>query len=132
MTRRDFSEDEHYYTQAFERDGVVSVWLELDKPDQEADVDALQSCCGVGYYNIDNQEANHLDARVSLDRLFADVSYSESFAPAAIDRAKELGIDSAYWLLVQFDFAYDPSKVSRPPTGELVFLGVFPYATCAA
>ena len=128
MPERDYSEDEDYYSQGFERDGVVSIWLELTKHEEESELDALQDCCGVGYYNLDNQEANHLDEVVSLDQLLADISYSGSFSKAAIARANSMGIESAYWVLAQFDFAYDPSRVKRNPTNKIVFIGFFPYA----
>ena len=62
-----------------------------------------------------------------MDNLFRGISYSESFSSAVIQKAKTMGIEAAYWLLVQFDFDYSPSKVKRPPTEDLVFIGVFPY-----
>ncbi|MBC7752310.1 MAG: immunity 22 family protein [Candidatus Saccharibacteria bacterium] len=129
MPERDYSEDENYYSQGFERDGVVSIWLELAKHQEESEDDALQDCCGVGYYNLDHQETNYLDEVAHLDQLFADISYSDSFSKPPISKAKSMGIESAYWVLAQFNFAYDPSRVKREPTNELVFIGFFSYST---
>lgn len=120
--------DDAFYAQDFESEGVVSIWLELEKPEAETEVDALQACCGVGHYNVDNQESDHFDEVVDLDRLLSRISYSSSFSKEAIRQANSMGIESAYWILVQFDFAYDPSRAIRPPTGELIFVGVFAYS----
>ena len=127
MIKRDYSDEDDYYTQDFAHEGLVSIWIELAKPEVELDVDALQEYCGVGYYSLDNQESNQIGEVVSLKRLLADISFSASFSSAAIEAARSIGVTSAYWVLVQFDFAYDPSKVKRTPTTDLVFIGVFPY-----
>jgi hypothetical protein len=132
MSLRDYSEDDDYYTQPFERKGVVSIWLDVAPCEEDPRVDALQDLCGVGYYRLDNQEAINLGERASIERLLRDISYSASFSANVVRQAQAMGIVSASWLLAQFDFNYDPSKVKRPISGKLVFIGAFQYATAAA
>jgi hypothetical protein len=127
MARYDYSDDEDFFDQGFERDGVVSVWLRLEEFCDVPDIDALQDYCGIGYYNVHNQEAFRFEDVVPLHQLFEKISYSRSFALSAINRAKAIGVENAYWLLVQFDLEYDPLRVQRKPTHHLLFIGTFPY-----
>ncbi|WOB06904.1 hypothetical protein [Piscinibacter gummiphilus] len=128
MARRDYSEDEDYYTQDFERDGVVSVWLGLS--DSSSDRDVLQDLCGVGYYSLDNQEGMNFGFKlVPVSELLGRLSYSSSFAQLATEKANTLGLSQARWVTVQYDFAYSPEKVQRPIAQDPVFLGVFEYST---
>lgn len=127
------SDSDEYYTQGFERDGVVSVWVGLEPVGPEdAEVDVLQDLCGVGYYRLDDQEANARDEPVPLAGLLGELSYAASFAPAARAAAAAHGIDRVAWVVVQFDFAYDPARALRAVAAEPVFLGVFAYDTAAS
>src|SRR5689334_12444520 len=54
MPLRDYSDDDDFYAQGFDREGVVSIWLELAPGKEDSNVDALQDLCGVGYYDLDN------------------------------------------------------------------------------
>lgn len=127
MAKRDYSDEDGYYTQGFERDGVVSVWIQPKHASIDKDADALQDLCGVGYYRLEDQEANHVGGLATLSELFDGLSYAASFSADVIRKANEMGIETACWLLVQYDFAYDPGHALHPPTNDLVFIGVFPY-----
>ena len=129
MARCDYSDDDDYYSQGFEREGVVSIWVSSAEGAGDTDTDVLQDLCGVGYYNLDNQEANARPTTVPLEVLLGEISYSATFLPQALSSASKWRLSSARWVIVQFDFAYDPSRVSRPVASDPIFLGVFPYAT---
>jgi len=121
--------EEEFYSQDFEKQGVVSIWLGLEdikKEDEELDV--LQNFCGVGYYNLDDQESNTFDFKdTKIDELLKDISYSESFIDQAVKKAQERNIQSAKCVIVQYDFAYDLNKITIDISNEPMFLGVFLY-----
>jgi hypothetical protein len=128
MTIRDYSEDDDFYTQGFERDGVVSIWIGLNPGDVDGDVDVLQGLCGVGYYRADDQEGNSFDFELTdLSDLMRDLSYSESYIISAIDAARIKGHERARWVIVQYDFDYRPEGVKRPIANDPIFIGSFPY-----
>lgn len=130
MALRDYSEDDDFYTQDFERPGVVSIWVGTSPASiDQRSADVLQDLCGVGYYDLDNQEANSSSpALADLGRLLEAISYSASFRAAAQARAEALGVGQACWVTVLFDFAYAPELVSRPVARDPIFLGVFSYS----
>lgn len=64
MTRRDYSDDEDYYTQEFEQQDIVSVWLGMLGGEHDTEADVLQDLCGVGYYRLDDQEIHHVDFKL--------------------------------------------------------------------
>lgn len=133
MALKDYAalDEEDFYGQGFQKEGGVSVWAGLsdDSGDVER-IDVLQDLCGVGYYDLDRQASNSFDFRfVPLRRLLEEISYSSSFIGPVLEAAKSRGLESARWVLLQFDFAYDPARVKRPIAPDPVFLGVFPYQT---
>lgn len=129
MARIDYSEDDDYYSQGFACEGVVSIWIGLLGDEVDSGADTLQDLCGVGYYRLDDQESNCFDFEiVGVDKLLVDLSYSKSFIANAIEAARKLGIFEARWLTAQYDFDYDPSKVSRPIASDPVFIGSFTYS----
>jgi len=128
MARRDYSEDEDFYTQGFESPGEVSIWLGYS---QHADGsnDVLQDLCGVGYYSLDDQEANCFSFELTkVEHLLKEISYSVSFIDAAVRTAKRRKLLEARWVTVQFDFAYAPEKVKRLVAADPIFWGVFRYS----
>ncbi|MED5526275.1 MAG: immunity 22 family protein [Pseudomonadota bacterium] len=129
MSLKDYSDEDDYYTQGFEKEGVVSIWVGLkDNANDPEELDALQDLCGVGYYDLDNQEANCFDFNlVTLQELLEEISYSKSFMEDVLDRAKEKGLSEARWVIVQYDFEYNPRKVKRKVSDDPVFLGCFSY-----
>ncbi|MGF1770388.1 immunity 22 family protein [Enterovibrio makurazakiensis] len=129
MPLKDYSDEDDYYTQGFEKNGVVSIWVGLkDNTDDPENLDVLQDLCGVGYYELDNQEANCFDFRlVALEDLLKELSYYKSFLNEAVDAAQNKGLSQALWVTVQYDFAYDPSRVKRRVADDPIFLGHFSY-----
>lgn len=127
MALHDYSDDEDFYTQDFGCEGLVSIWLSSTEVSGDTVTDVLQDLCGVGYYNLDNQEANASPTIVPIEALLGEISYSATFLPQALSSASKLGISTARWATVQFDFAYDPTRVSRPVSLDPIFLGVFSY-----
>jgi hypothetical protein len=129
MALQDYSQDDDFFKQGFERKGAVSVWLGTEPAPRQAGVDTLQDLCGVGYYQLSDQESDNSTTPVAIARLFEDVSYAGSFLPAIVEAARRQNITSAYWMTAQFDFAYDKARVRRPVADQPVFIGVFPYST---
>jgi hypothetical protein len=130
MARHDYSEDGDFYTQDFQREGLVSVWLGFSDGSSEMDADVLQDLCGVGYYSLDDQEANNHDFKlVPVEELLGPLSYSPSFVDAVVAKASSMGLAHARWIIVQYDFAYSPEKVLRAIASDPKFLGVFEYST---
>ncbi|MGV3605886.1 MAG: immunity 22 family protein [Planctomycetaceae bacterium] len=131
MALHDYSEidEADFYGQGFERSGVLSIWAgQSDSSIDTENLDVLQDLCGVGYYDLDNQEGNcHGNKLVSLADLLRDLSYSESFMTSALQAAAALGISNARWVVVQYDFAYAPNRVKRAIHADPKFIGVFPY-----
>ena len=112
--------------ESFRQDGVVSVWVfrEEENP-ADAEKDVLQDFCGVEYYDIDSQEGATFDQMQPLNSLLEQLSYSNSFIDKAIGAAEQMGIRDAYGVLAQFDFAYDPTRVTKLVSSDPVFIGYF-------
>ncbi len=131
MALRDYAieNEEDFYGQDFEKKSVVSVWVGLkDNSDDPEGLDVLQDLCGVGYYDLGLQEVNCFDFRSSeVAELLKGLSYSHSFAENVVDACSNKGIIKAKWILLQYEFAYDPKKVIREVSNEPVFIGVFEF-----
>lgn len=126
MAFRDYSEDDDYYEQGFYHEGLVSVWLGLGGDQGEADV--MQDLCGVGYYDLSDQEIYHFDFKlVPVRDLLEPISFSQSFIDEVIAAATKKGIENARWIAVQFNFEYDPSKVKREIADDPIYVGSFPF-----
>lgn len=129
MSLNDYSDDNDYYTQGFEKEGIVSIWAGILGEDVDADLDILQDLCGVGYYNLDNQETNNINFEIeSLNKLLEDLSYSKSFINEVISAAFDKGIVDCRWVIVQYDFNYNPLKVKRRIAKDPIFIGSFKYS----
>ena len=128
MARRDYSEDDDFYSQGFEKRGVVSVWVELKDHGAEKNIDTLQDLCGVGYYRLSDQESNSFnDEFAYLPDLLPALSYSASYINEVVAAAQNKGIHKARRIVVQYDFAYDPAVIVREIDKNALFLGVFCY-----
>ena len=130
MPLRDYEQldEDDFYGQDFGKDGVVSIWVGLsDACEAQEGIDVLQDLCGVGYYDIDNQEVIiHQEPSLVAD-LVGALSYSESFSEAVVRAAAVMAVERAWWVVAQYDFAYDPARVKRPVAVDPRFLGVFGY-----
>ena len=129
MVRRNYSDDDDFYTQGFEKKGVVSVWLGMEGELAEKNIDTLQDLCGVGYYRLSDQEGKCFNFELAnVSRFLVNLSYSSSFREAVVSEAKKRGIEEARWAVVQYDFAYDPARVTRKIENDPLFIGVFSYS----
>lgn len=129
VSLNDYSDDNDYYSQGFEKEGTVSIWAGILGEDVDADLDILQDLCGVGYYNLDNQETNNINFEIeSLNKLLEDLSYSKSFINEVISAAFDKGIVDCRWVIVQYDFNYNPLKVKRRIAKDPIFIGSFKYS----
>ena len=130
MALKDYQalDGEDYYI-SHERSGVVSVWvLGSLPPDLPEGLEPMQDWCAVGAYDLDFHEQNHFDFRpVPPRELFDTLSYASSWAEAAVASCEAHGLDRIVWVMAQFRFAYDRSRVVRPVSDIPTFLGVFPY-----
>ena len=131
MALHDYAElDENdFYSQGFEKEGLVSVWASTtDNSNDPENLDVLQDLCGIGYYNLDNQESNCENfIMVPFEKLVSELSYSESFREEASKAATRVGISTIRWIIVQYDFKFDPKRVKRQIHVDPVFVGAFRY-----
>lgn len=128
MARRDYASEneEEFYGQGFECPGKVSLWFGAQPIGVENETDVLQDLCGVGYYDVDNQEFLTGDGEVTDYDLLRSLSYANSFFEPASRILKESNT-TICWVLAQYDFAYSPERVRRQISNEISFLGVFDY-----
>jgi hypothetical protein len=96
---------------------------------EEKNVDVLQDLCGVGYYRLSDQESKNFNFDPKeIYKFLENLSYSSSYSDAVVTEAKKRGIEKARWAVVQYDFAYEPTRVVREIASEPLFIGVFPYS----
>ncbi|HGJ9256833.1 TPA: hypothetical protein ACJ829_000424 [Acinetobacter baumannii] len=48
MSLNAYSDDNDYYNQGFEKEGIVSIWAGILGEDVDPDLDILRDLCGVG------------------------------------------------------------------------------------
>lgn len=108
---------------------MVSVWIGLTDDEGEPDLDVLQDLCGVGYYRLSDQEHYNFNFDIAdLRDLITPLSYSATFIDATLAAARKHGLEKARWITVQYDFDYDPLKVTRQIADDPIFIGSFSYA----
>lgn len=132
MALRDYAEidEEDFYGQGFREEGLVSVWAGTeDLSGAPPELDVLQDYCGVGYYDVDSNEVNHHGyVPTPVRTLLGELSFSASFADAASTAAERLNLGNPKWVICQYDFRYDASRVKRPTNQRALFIGAFPYS----
>lgn len=111
--------------------GMASVWLGLENGEYPDGTEVMTDLCGLESYDVDRSEGFASDdgTPIAVADLLLPLSFSQSYARAAIQLAAKLGIHKAVWSVVQFDLAYDPALITRPIANEPTFIGYFPYAT---
>ena len=130
----------------FEREDidVVSIWVahcpfeqipeEYWIPDWDSEDDAkpwnqFSSDFGFGFYDDDLIECYCQDDR-SAKSVFEQLkfmSYSSSFIDAAVNTAKEKGIEKTVHVFLMYNYAYDPKITGIESSDYLTFLGAFPF-----
>jgi len=124
-------DEDDYYGQPFDQEGVVSIWVGMeDNSNDPPGLEVLPDLCGVGYYDLDANEITHDGFElVPLERLLARLSFASSFVKEAVAVAERRNVAMVRYVVLQYDFAYDPTKVKRAIAKDPIFLGVFPYRT---
>ena len=111
---------------SFRKKGKVSVWVGQVKIDPQIDI--LRDLCGVKAYDLDLQECI-VDAKKwkpqKIAKLLSQLSFPESFADDAAAAIGKFGIDSALYLICQYDFAYNPKRAIQPISSDPQFVGCF-------
>ncbi|MFK4050614.1 immunity 22 family protein [Acinetobacter venetianus] len=129
MIKNDYSDEDDYYSQNFEKEGFVSIWIGILGGEIDSDLDVLQDLCGVGYYSLDNQESNNINFKmIKLKKLLHDLSYSKSFINDVVNTASKREIDECRWVIAQYDFDYTISRVKRTVAEDPIFIGSFKYS----
>lgn len=129
MIKNDYSDEDDYYSQNFEKEGFVSIWIGILGGEIDSDLDVLQDLCGVGYYSLDNQESNNINFKmIKLRKLMHDLSYSKFFINDVVNIASKRGIDECRWVIAQYDFDYTISRVKRTVAEDPIFIGSFKYS----
>jgi hypothetical protein len=124
-----YSEEDDYYSQGFEKEGLVSIWIGMLGEDIDSDLDVLQDLCGVGYYRLDDQEINNINFEmVPVGKLLDDLSYSKSFIYEVLKEVDKKGLTECRWVIAQYDFDYNASKVKRAVAKDPIFIGSFKYS----
>lgn len=114
---------------SFRKKGRISIWVGFNRCDPA--VDLLKDLCGVDSYDIDSQECVVDDKKwrqQRIERLLGQLSYSESFLHEAMDAAEQMGVSEALYVVVQYDFAFNPKKVRKTIAPDPVFLGCFSWS----
>ena len=121
-------DEEDFYGQNFERPGFVSLWgSEVPLTAFPDRIDFLQDECGVGYYNLDDQEL--VCFRNSPAETVNQFSYASSFESKIVSSIEKAFPGGFEWLLAQYEFEYDPILVKRKIGNRVLFLGSFPFNT---
>lgn len=125
-----------------EQDDVVSVWVatcpfseipddyltEPSDDDDDGPWDKFSSEFGFGYYDHDTLEPNHADGPVVPIRdLLHPCSYAKSFIDPVELRAQQLNMPETSFLLMLYNFRYDPNVTGIVESSHFRFLGVFDY-----
>lgn len=109
-----------------EHKNKVSIWLGFSEVhENDTEVDVLKDLCGIKDYDLDQQESNFWDNKSTpVEEVLDGLSYSESFKEEFILRCKELDINNAKWITLQYEYHYVSKK--RLPE-EIEFVGSFNY-----
>jgi hypothetical protein len=127
----------------FNAEGFVSIWVSeypndadsdeyfeanYDKADDEP-LAPWMGEFGFGYFDYDSMDTNgHGESIGPLRPLIEACSYAASFVDEAMQMAAQLGIAETQWVMLLYDFCYDPAVTGVTQGKYLRFLGAFPYA----
>jgi len=113
---------------SFEKEGWISVWSGMSAEDREQDI--LKSFCGIDYYDVDFQEILVAPDWEVIDstQLFERLSFADSYLDKLIHAATTKGLVKCRYVVAQFNFKYDPKKVTKPIAPDPVFVGTFRYS----
>lgn len=113
---------------SFEKRGVLSLWLFVEKPESLED-SLLEDQFGVTYYNRDLLEVGGSDDwdEMPLEEVFQPMSVSNSWSAQALAAAKSHGLTKCRRAFIVLNFAYDPEVAGVKFPADPHFLGVFEF-----
>jgi hypothetical protein len=126
MPLKDYLElegEEAFYGQEFGGSGYCSVWLfACDIRRLPAQIDWLQDLAGVNCYDLDFNAT--VQKETDWESVIETIGLEDAEAMKLLDTLAKTtaGFDT---LLIQGDFHYDPSKVTREVDPRLKFLGAY-------
>ncbi len=128
----------------FETKGFVSIWVGAfpseeireeqlsERYGEEYEDEPLSLWMGefgFGYFDHDFMDTNSHGMKIGpLRALIEPCSYATSFIDTAMQAAAQLGITETQFVMLLYDFCYDPNVTSVTRGTYLQFLGAFPYS----
>jgi hypothetical protein len=130
----------------FQSDGYVSIWVAVASlsripddyfeerySDEDLPLTKFYGDFGFGYFDHDFMDTNGSKGRgKSIDELIGACSYSSSFVEEAVAQAKRRGLEKSQYVVLLYDFKYDPKKTKVSKNAYMEFIGSFPYNKKAA
>lgn len=126
----------------FRCDDRVSVWVSnypyADIPDSYFDedfrckggapVNEWAGNYGFGFYDEERLATNGaMEGLMSLKQALQGCSFSASFIKPALAQAKEDGMENISWIILLYDFDYQPDETGVSDDKYTRFLGAFDY-----
>ncbi len=115
----------------FQTTGMVSIWVGDFRTEDELDdylKSQFESDFGFEIYDRAVQEIGVEPQPVSIERLVAPFSRSQTFASAVVVAAQKIGRTSATAMFIIYFFAFDPSQVAVTSQAPLTFVGAVPFS----
>ena len=125
----------------FNKDGFVSIWVAvapLSKipsdyfderyGDEEVTLTKFYGDFGFGYFDHDFVDTNGSKGRAqSIEKLIAACSFSSSYVEQAAAEAKRRGLEKTQYVVLLYDFKYDPKQTKITENSYMAFIESFPY-----
>lgn len=132
---------ERYGPPHFNKDGFVSIWFAIAPlsripdsyfeeryGDEEVPLTKFYGDFGFGYFDHDFMDTNASEGRAALiEKLVGECSHSLSFAKQVAAATRKRGLTKTQFVVLLFDFQYDPKKTMIRKSSYMEFLGSFPY-----
>lgn len=115
----DYFEEHYYDDDEYDDDGEI-----VERPFNQFSWDF-----GFGFYDYDFVETMgaRSQAIVDFSEIIARVSFSQSFFEPACAAATAVGCEQTAWIIVIYNFKYDPSVTGTTETEFMRFVGAFPF-----
>ncbi|MBY4676645.1 immunity 22 family protein [Marinobacterium arenosum] len=83
---------------------------------------------GFGFYDGERLATNGvMEGSVSLQHCAGECSFSSSFVEELLAQARTQQLEQITWLILLYDFAYDPQQTGVTEDAYTRFVGVFDY-----
>ena len=128
-----------------EDEDVVSIWAAAvplskipadyfeENYDDERPLNHFCEEFGFGTYDHDFVDTNASEnGPADIRELLAACSYGTSFADAAAAAAEKLGLARTEYVILLYNFRYEPKVTRVRKTSHLAFIGCFPFDSDAA